>query len=266
VNLEPEMENSPKKKRNKNIKYSANNLARAVEDVKEEKLTIYSAAKKHSVPETTLRNRLKSDETKKHGREKVLSDEHENNLIDWALHNAKVGCPLSLDTFMEAAGNLSKLNEDREKRFKNEKPTRTWLAGFMKRHPELSFRKPEALGKASANVSANDCKNFIKIIYDYLVDKELLWLLDHPECWINADETSLPLNPVPNTVIAAKGAKNVYNVESSKAKENVTGTYGFVADGSMIDPMYIFKTQFCSMPDVAYACGGNFVTYLLCVS
>lgn len=47
-----------------------------------------------------------------------------------------------------------------ESKFIKSKPTTGWFQKFHQRHPEISNRKPEPLGKTSASIMAEGLKNY----------------------------------------------------------------------------------------------------------
>ena len=123
---------------------------------------------------------------------------------------------------MSAAGNLATIEGNS---FKNETPSAKWFKGFLRRNPNISFRTSSTLSKASANVSADDIVNYTVGIRSYLERIDKIHLLDDPTAWGNSNETGIDLKPVPRTVFAAKGGKNVYCVETAKSKERVSVMY-----------------------------------------
>lgn len=50
--------------------------------------------------------------------------------------------------------------------------------------------------------------------------------------------------------MAAKGSKNVYQVESSKPKHRISAMYTFSADGSSYRPQLIFKKDLRKIPKI----------------
>lgn len=59
----------------------------------------------------------------------------------------------------------------------------------------------------------------------------------------NGDETSFFLNPKTKAVLAARGSRNVYEVEHASSHTNVTVMFSFSADGSTVPPMVILPMQ-----------------------
>jgi transposase-like protein len=237
--------------------YSKESLQQALNEIKNEKTSIYTAAKKYSIPSATLFKRLKNGNLKKSGRSSVLSADIEKELADWLITSAQLGDPKTTEELLSAAAELAKLSPDEKKHFKSEIPSRTWLKGFLSRNPRVSFRTPSTVSRASANVSAKDIINYINGVHNYLEKKNLLHVLNEPTAWGNSDETGIELNAVPRTVLAAKGAKNVYRVETARPKERVSVMYTFLASGEMLTPQMILKESTSTITDIAFACGGK---------
>lgn len=233
--------------------YTQESVDLAVSDVKNRLLTVTAASKKYKIPRQSLLRHCTQPERKRIGRDPILSMDIELELVDWVIYLDKIGDGLTKDELMEKAAELSTLTVA-GKNFKSETPSLGFLHGFLKRHPNVSFRKQSYLSKASAVVSEKDLRAYYRKIYEYLEANDLLYLLDFPERWLNGDETNFQLNAVPPRVLSKKGKKVVYRVEKAKPKESVTGMYTFSADGFMYKPLYILNDKVANMPEIANAC------------
>ena len=242
-------------------KYQQETLIQALNEIKTKKLSVYAAAKKYAIPASTLSDRLSND-LKKSGRDQTLTREVEKNLAEWLIKCSVIGDPRTSAELIDAAGKLAAVTG---KPFKNEKPSAKWLKGFLKRNPNISFRTPSTVSRASANVTPDDIINFIVGVHSYLENIGKLHLLDDPTAWGNSDETGIDLNPVPGKVLAEKGGKNVYRTETAKPKERVSVMYTFLASGDMLTPQLILKESTSTIADVAFACGGEKMKILFCI-
>jgi hypothetical protein len=127
----------------------------------------------------------------------------------------------------------------------------------MKRHPDLTFRKPEGVNKAAANITLDNIKNFMDSIIGELDEKGILqFILEHPENVVNLDETSFELNAMPDKVLTSKSIPHTHRVNSAKNHECVTSTVSIRANGTMLTPQIIFKEPFTKDLEVAFAAGG----------
>lgn len=188
----------------------------------------------------------------------MLSDEEEQEIVDYLILCATSGVPKTRSEIIRIAGEVASLNPDPVKHFKNEKPSKKWFKTFVLRHPELSKRKPEMLGRASAGVTEQSIRRYFELVHKQFEDMNQLELFDQPSQWWNCDETNFPENPMPGFVYAERGAKVVYNVERGRPKANTTCTYAFSADGSFIEPLITFENSVSSIVDIAYAMGCKF--------
>jgi len=113
----------------------------------------------------------------------------------------------------------------------------------MQRHPLISIRTSEHVTTASACVSEKDIKKWFSDIHQYLVDEKLDDILQDPTRLFNGDETGFSLCPKTKSVLAPKGAKDIYEVAVGNAKENLTVMFTFNAAGDMCHPMVIYNYQ-----------------------
>ncbi|KAJ8937651.1 hypothetical protein NQ318_002165 [Aromia moschata] len=86
--------------------------------------------------------------------------------------------------------------------FKNNNPGRHWYRAFLKRHPNLAKRTPEAVSKASSNVSEKYIRKCFCNIEQYLKEKQYFDILKDPTRVFNGDETCFLLCPKEDKVIA----------------------------------------------------------------
>ncbi|XP_067649060.1 uncharacterized protein [Haliotis asinina] len=122
--------------------------------------------------------------------------------------------------------------------FKNDVPGKGWIAGFMKRHPDIHLRSPVPLTTIRARM-LNPC-----VTNSYFEELEelvqSLKLNDKPHLIWNIDETSVPLTHKPTKVLAEAGVKNVPG-RVGNIRDNVTVLACINAAGGNIPPMAIVK-------------------------
>jgi hypothetical protein len=236
-------------------KYNELELQNALNEIANCDLSVGEASKKFNIPLRTLRDRVNGKHNSKHGNSTTLKAGDEKELAEYILNLASLGSPLTKQQILKSAGEIAALDPDETKHFKNNLPSSGWLLGFMKRNPEIAKRTPEALGKASAIHTAEDFLKFFTSVWDYFDKNNILYLLERPELWWNADESGFELNPIPKKVYAAKGTKSVHMIERGNPKANVTATYCVSGTGEMIEPLLTFKSSLSTMTDIAYAAG-----------
>lgn len=240
-------------------KYTKEDLRTAIEKIKNNEISYGAASKTYNVPKTTLFNKMRNDHNNRRGATTVLTKDQENELADWILLHQKYGDPRTKHDMVIAAGEIANLDEDSSKHFKNGNPTSGWVEGFLKRHPIIVSRTPEAISKASAINTKEDFSKLWRNIHDYFQSTNRIDLLHKPEHWWNADETNFPKDPISKKVLARKGSKNVHRRERGAPKDNTTVTYAFSADGDHIEPLITFKNSTSSLADICYALGGTFI-------
>ncbi|XP_025205825.1 uncharacterized protein LOC112602107, partial [Melanaphis sacchari] len=229
----------PKKREN----FCQLNITAAVNAVLNDGLSKKAAAKKFGISRSTLQFRLKNLNGKTScGPATVLSDKEEELLQTWIIESCKKGFPRRKEDLQMSVKQFLDVN-NRLTPFKNNMPGNGWYRAFMQRHPLISIRTSERVTTASACVSEKDIKKWFSDIHQYLVDEKLDDILQDPTRLFNGDETGFSLCPKTKSVLAPKGAKDIYEVAVGNAKENLTVMFTFNAAGDMCHPMVIYNYQ-----------------------
>lgn len=178
----------------------------------------------------------------------VFDDEQEQELRDYLLKAAKLFYGLGLTELrtlafefaktLTVAGRIKKIPKAWIPIEKTEQPmaTRDWADGFIKRHPELSLRRPvsTSLGRAAAfnpTVVHNFFDLYEKVLESYQFSASTVW---------NMDETGLNTVHKTKFVLAKKGQRCVAAASSGERGVNVTLTMAVSAAGEKIPPFFIF--------------------------
>ncbi|CAH2086648.1 unnamed protein product [Euphydryas editha] len=237
--------------------WSEESMREAVEVVLNGKMGYYKAAKQFNVPQTTLERKVKAarlvlNETSDENlsipikvplgpRLPVFSMSEENELCAYLLEMEERLYGLTVKDLKALVYQLA-IKNNKPNPFSAEKKEagREWINGFLKRHPELSIRKPENTSAARASafnkVAVEKFFNFLGNVYD---EHQLT-----PDRIYNCDEMGISVVPKTNSkIIAKRGRKQVGIIVSAERGQTVTVEICFSAAGNYMPPMLIFPRK-----------------------
>jgi hypothetical protein len=179
----------PRNYKKKNPVQDSASLQSAVQCVKEKKLSVRAAAAKYNVPASTIQSNLKRLSFQKHVKQRIFTDEQENEIQNHLLKASRINFGLTLVKARELAYQYAKALQidypptwDRDQTAGND-----FFEGFRKRHPKLSLRKPE-------NTCMNRAYSFNPTNVNEFFDNLLRVLSKHkfqPHQIVNLDESPL---------------------------------------------------------------------------
>ncbi|KAI4456571.1 homeobox-like domain superfamily [Holotrichia oblita] len=211
-------------------KYKEEDVIQALKAI-ENGISQRKASQIFEVPRQTLQFR-KSEKFQNKislGPNTILTSEEEATLEEWILTSYRKRFPLrKLDIQMSVKDSLD--SKPRENSFQDNLPGEGWYRAFLKRHPALTHRTPEAVTSASSVVSEADIRKWFSSVEEYLKSKNQYHILKDPTRVFNGDESCFYLCPKNFKVTAPRGARNVYDVDSGQAKMNITVMFTFSAD------------------------------------
>lgn len=222
------------------------NLQGAKDAIDRKIMSQREAAKRFNVSRATLQRYLKQENTQpgsytsyvKCAVKRVFTTIEETDLCKYLIVAAKMHYGLQRNQLRILAYQFAKSNnktvpkswEEKQKAGKN------WFRYFMRRHPDLSLRKPEATSLSRAT-SFN--KHNVSLFFSKLKTVMQEYKFE-PMSIYNMDETGNSTVHVPGRVIAVKGEKQVGSATSGERGINVTMIACINAVGNSIPPMFIF--------------------------
>ena len=222
-------------------RYSKEDLAAAIEDIKSGRVSLNSAAKRHNIPKSTLSEHLNNKHTQAHGRPTRLTKEEESEIAQTCLIFSEWGYGLGKKEVLSVIHDYLK-SKKKTHLFPNGIPGEAWWLGFLKRNPQLSLRKPQSLQIARAVSSTSDVvSHWFTDVLKPLLEKHNLHL--HPNRIYNADETSFALCGRPTRVVTKRGAKSPQFVVGGTGRENITVQMCVSATGQLLPPYILYTGQ-----------------------
>ena len=224
--------------------WSSAAMADAVEAVREGRLGYKSASKTFLVPRSTLRDRVKNRNKWAHGADKAygrptsLSTEIEEMLCLHILKLEEMMFGITADDVRVLAFQLAVRNGIPNPFPKGGgKAGYDWLQGFLKRHPQISVRQPEATSAARARGF-----NRASVTTFYSLLAQLLDKYHYPATNIwNVDETNISaVQTKPSKILARKGKKQVGALTSAERGKLVSVVISMSAAGNFVPPMVIW--------------------------
>lgn len=166
-----------------------------------------------------------------------LTPQEEHLICKWIMAMAKKGFPVNKENLVQTVQDII-TKDNRRTVFKDNAPGRKWFECFLKRHPAISQRHAEYIDLSRSRVTEAAIRKWHSDLHDYLMNENVVDILQDPDRILNSDESGFQTNPASGVVLGPKGFKNFYNV-GDKSKENHTVLGTFTASGKIMPPLII---------------------------
>lgn len=225
--------------------WSQDAMKRAIQSVRNGDMGYERAAKSYKVPLATLHRRCKSnkeirDAAKKSlGRFKtIFTNEQEKDLVSYVLDMERRLFGLSFTEFRSVVYQFAIKNNRKNNFNKNVALAgRDWVYNFLKRHPQISLRRPENTSAARAAGFNKPSVNIFFNLLGELMDRHMF----RPSRIFNCDETGITTVPnKPGKILSLKEKKQVGILTSGERGTLVTAEICFSATGQYIPPLLVF--------------------------
>lgn len=222
--------------------WNLKSMEMAMTAVKNNRLGVREASRYYNVPYSSLRDRLRLGVCKvpRMGRKTTLSAENEKEFAMQVLKLSKLffgvttlGLRRAVFQFATENGIPNNFNKELKLAGKD------WLYGFLRRHPEISLRKPE-----STSIYRITAFNKVEVERFFGLLEQLMTRFNFPpERTFNMDETGITTVHKPSRIFAQKGQKQVGAATSWERGKTVTVCCCISAAGGYIPPMLIYPRK-----------------------
>lgn len=205
---------------------------------------VRKAAKEFGIPKSTLERHAKGKVTSpgdlRLGSLQPVLLGFEDELKDYIFKMQAMFFGLTLQDLRELAFNLADRNKiqhpfNTEKRMAGQ----TWVQGFLRRHPDVSVRMPEATSLSrAAGFNRVQVGRFFDKLKGIFTENQMT-----PDRIFNVDETGITSVQKPCKVLSKKGLKQVGKVTSAERGKTVTAVCAISATGVYIPPVLIFPRK-----------------------
>jgi len=195
----------------------------------------------YGVPISVIFNSIKGRKTpmdcKSTGRVSVLPKACEQQIEKCLIARIRMGHPCGKNEVKHLVGEYVK-NNKLITAFKDSTPDDDWYYNFMKRHPSLSFKKPEQLQKLRKDARKPN------IICDFYEKLENVFnehnLYDKAKFIFNTDESGFNTDSSRLRAVEEKG-KALSRISEGSGRESISVLACVAADGAFLPPFIIFK-------------------------
>ena len=171
----------------------------------------------------------------------VFTHEQEAILVDYIVKTASIYFGMTPNDIRSFAYEISEKHglETPQSWTANKKAGRDWFNGFMKRHPSLSIRQPEATCLTRA---MNFNRPNVNAFFTKLAEVMDRYQFTPSDIW-NVDKTGATTVMKPTKVVAKKGEKQVGAITSAERGTLITMCQAVNATGNALPPMFLFPRK-----------------------
>ena len=222
------------------VPYTKEQLQQAINAVRNKSVSIRRAAKQFKVPLATLHDHAVGkyrNRKPKYGRGRALDDDSEAALVRYAVYMSDRGFPLTRAALRSLALGIVKERKIKAPFNMETGPSKKWIRNFLKRHTELSLRKPDDIDSDRSQLSQEEVDKYFDILEHVIQEHNL----SDPSHIYNCDETGFSGKvPFHGKVIAKKGTKRVYQ-RRVKFTGHTTVLFAASAAGRVLPPFIIYE-------------------------
>lgn len=232
----------------KGVKYgrwASGDMERALAAVRNGDIGLNAAAREYSIPKATLKRHLDGKNYYATEGNKVVGSlgdippHVEEELVRHVLDLEKALFGITATDLRRLAFQVAEANNIPHRFHKDKQIAgKKWYYLFMRRHPELSLRQPEATSMARATgFNKGRVHEFFNILERLVVDNNI-----NATNIFNVDETGLTIiQKKPRKIISRKGKAQVGAISSGERGLNTTAVCCVSAAGFYVPPMLIYK-------------------------
>ena len=217
------------------MKWSDEDMAQAIDHARRYK-NVKGAAKKYSIPATTLREHLTANgNVKKLSHPTALSSQEENEIVETCLLFAEWGFGLCRSDINGIIQSFLKFGK-KPNPFRDGVPGEGWWSAFMKCHPNLANRRPQHLQLVRAKALNPEIVQlwFNECLGPVLANLDISAKPDHI---YNVDESDFQLSWTPKCILTRRGHKTPQALLAGSVRENITVQLCMSASGNLLPPL-----------------------------
>jgi predicted RNA binding protein with dsRBD fold (UPF0201 family) len=226
---------------------SRQNVMDAVRTVIEKRMSIRKASAVFKISKTLIGRYVKKHKETENVEfiyephndiKRVFTDQEEEQLVDYCLKASKFHYGISIEEFLKLVYEYAVLlNKPYPQSWNvNKAAGKTFYQFFIKRHQNLSLRRPEATSLARATAFS---KKNVELFFTKYTELLLRFNFTSDRIY-NVDESGLSTVHTPMKVLAPKGSKQVGNITSAERGTNVSVIECVNALANSVPPCMIF--------------------------